>query len=385
MSERPRVLLAITVYNGREVVDRCLASAARLDDQQADVDVLVLDDASPEPGFSPRLEAACRTYGFHYYRSPRNLGIVRNVNLGMGRALTAGYSHVIVSNSDVVYPAALVSRLLRVEQAGAQPGAVQAWSNNVSAFSLPNLDPDRFLSNQAMVDRIGDVLDEEFGHERVDLPCGVSFCILIPTDAIRAVGLMDPVFGRGYCEETDWSLRARGASLPVVLAPSAFVYHAGRGSTVDAGLLLPGEVTVEANEAVIDLRYPGFRDEVAAFQEAGTIEHLACRARGAISRDAAAREGYDLDVSWLVTDSAPERLRALINPGPEAAHVNIAYLGFDHWVRFSDGDGPAAVRRALGRAPDHVNLIDVGPQADAARLAFPEASFDVRVGYPSRI
>lgn len=385
MRARPRALLAITVYNGRAVVERCLESAADLSADTADLDVLILDDSSPEPGFSAWLEQRCQDLGFRYYRSPRNLGIVRNVNLGLEHAVRADYSHVIISNSDVVYPASLVSTLLAVEQSVPDVAAVQAWSNNVSAFSLPNDDPDRFLSGQQTLDAIADVFAAEFGDEAVELPCGVSFCILMSTDAVRRIGVMDPVFGRGYCEETDWSLRARSLGMRVVMAPAAFVYHAGHGSTVDAGLLLPGEVTVSANEAVIDLRYPSFRRDVADFIDSGVIEHLAERARSALVRDAAGRHGYDLDVAWLVRASSPERVRALINPGGDAAHVNIAYLGFDHSVVFDDGDGPAAVRRALGTDPDQVHLVDVGPQSERARAAFPAARVDERLGYPTRI
>jgi GT2 family glycosyltransferase len=383
---RHRILLAIMVYNGRAVIDRALASAALIDQRDAEIDVLVLDDASPEPGFSPWLHDTCRAYGFQYYRSPRNLGIVRNFNLGLGRAVEAGYTHVILSNSDVVYPSTLVTRLVAAERATtARVGAMQAWSNNMSAFSLPNLDPDRFLSTQDRVDRLAAVLEAELGDESVALPCGVGFCIMIPTDVVRAVGIMDPVFGRGYCEETDWCLRARALGFEILLSPAAFVYHAGRASTLEAGLLRPGEVTVTANEAIIDHRYPTFREEVERFAESKELDRLIDRARAAIVRDAAARDGYDLDVSWIQTESPPERLRALINPGADAAHVNLAYLGFDHWVRFDDGDGPAAVQRALGRPPDRVAIIDVGPQADRARAAFPGSQVDLRIGYPTRI
>src|SRR6266699_578429 len=104
---RARALLAITVYNGRDFVPRCLQSTKSISTEVADLDVLVLDDASPEPGWSEELELLCSSLSVGYYRSPRNLGIPRNVNLGLLRARYADYDYVIVSNSDVIYPSNL--------------------------------------------------------------------------------------------------------------------------------------------------------------------------------------------------------------------------------------------------------------------------------------
>ena len=210
---KPRVLLAITVYNGAAFVPATLRSAARLNQDAAQVDVLVLDDCSPAPGFSTEVATLCAELNIRYYRSPRNLGIPRNVNLGLLTALKDGYDYVIISNSDVLYPAALVEGLLAAAEHD-QVGSVTAWSNNVSLYSIPNSDPDRFLSNQDVVNDVSRSLDEQYHGVAMDIPAGISFCLLVPTPVLREVGLMDPVFGRGYCEETDWSLRSRQARLP---------------------------------------------------------------------------------------------------------------------------------------------------------------------------
>ncbi len=81
-----RVLIALLVYNGEEFVGPCMESLATLDPGDHEVDILVLDDASPAPGWSERCRSAAERKGFGYYRTPRNLGIPRNMNLGMLRA-----------------------------------------------------------------------------------------------------------------------------------------------------------------------------------------------------------------------------------------------------------------------------------------------------------
>ncbi|MGH2721705.1 MAG: glycosyltransferase family 2 protein, partial [Actinomycetota bacterium] len=108
----PRVLLAVLVYDGRAFVPACLRSAARLTGPGSGVDVLVLDDCSPDPGWSDELRQLCAGLDLGYYRSPRNLGIPRNMNLALLRAMDAGYDHVAVVNSDVVFPLNLAGALV---------------------------------------------------------------------------------------------------------------------------------------------------------------------------------------------------------------------------------------------------------------------------------
>src|SRR5688500_1460007 len=108
-----RVLVAVLVYNGRDFVPRCLESISRLEKGASEADVLILDDHSPDPGWSEELSELCAAHNFGYYRSPRNLGIPRNFNLGVLRAVSAGYDYVVLLNSDVVVPYNLVDQLVQ--------------------------------------------------------------------------------------------------------------------------------------------------------------------------------------------------------------------------------------------------------------------------------
>lgn len=327
---KPRVLHVITVYNGRAFVPRAIRSAMQMDRTGAEIDVLVLDDASPEPGWSDELQAICSKSGAYYYLTPRNLGIPRNVSLGLRTAIEKGYDYVTINNSDVIFPNNLINVLLNCCCAE-KVGSVTAWSNNVSIYSLPNSDPDSNLASQTTVDFISEVLEASHASTVVDIPAGISFCIMMPVSAVKAIGLMDPIFGRGYCEETDWSIRSLQMGYRVCLAPGAFVYHQGRGSNLAAGLVSGAHSTVPENEVIIDKRYPNFRRTVADFQSTGRMEALQERAIADIIRHAAKRFGYAIIPEWnqsnLKLDASAVRVE--IRPSEALPHLRIAYAGFE--------------------------------------------------------
>jgi hypothetical protein len=310
------------------------------------------------------------------------------MNLGLARAIAAGYDQVVILNSDVILPARLVELLSAVAEQDDRIASVTAWSNNCSAFSLPNDDPNAMLSDQDTVDAVTEALHQEFGHSPVALPTGVGFCMLIPSAVIEAVGLFDPVFGRGYCEELDWCLRAVDLGFKNVLAPGVFVYHEGGASTQVAGLLRPGETTVQAHEHIIDWRYPSFRARVAEFFDSDVPNQMRERALSRIVSLAAAERGYDVDVAWAPIDRDPDRVRVLITPDGEGSSCLAHYRGFVAQLQAGD-DEPflAGLERVLGRAPDNVTLYGSGARAE--QLAAEAGKRDLTparpLSYPARV
>lgn len=383
---RPKVLFAITVYNGGDAVLSCLESAAGMIADGIALDILALDDASPEPGFSERVAASCDRLGIGYYRSPRNLGIPRNVNLGLLRAVHAGYDYVVIANSDTIFPSSLSSRLVSVAETDEKIGSVTAWSNNVSIYSIPNDDPDKFLSSQDAVEWVAESLYGEFGLAAMDVPVGISFCILIPTSVIRAVGLMDPIFGRGYCEETDWTLRSLRLGYRAVLAPACFVYHRGQGSTAEAGVLPAGHTTDLSNERIIDHRYPLFRSQVDAFVGSDLLRMLSESGCSRIVHDAGREWGYRVDLGFMMPelDEDGPTVTIYAEEGPLMALAR--FNGFVHRIPVT-GDLPGDVATFFGSPPQVVRVID--PRADHDELAKLFVQMGTVVadepGYPTRV
>jgi GT2 family glycosyltransferase len=355
---RQRVLFAITVYNGRDFVPECLRSAAAMDPEHAEVDLLVLDDASPEPGFSEDIAALCSELGILYYRTPRNLGIPRNVNMGLLRAMDQNYDQVVIANSDVVFAGNLVDEMLRTLASDSSIGSVTSWSNNVSMFSLPNEDPDRFLANQRVVDWLGEVLSATFAGRAVDLPAGISFSFMMPVPVLREVGLMDPIFGRGYCEETDWSLRSLESGYRIALGVSCFTYHRGGGTNIAAGLVSAGHTTVPEHEEIIDFRYPEFRKQVADFVYSGTLEAASKEATEAIIKAGAQQFGYRIVMETTTSHALEDGPAILLIPNTLGLSAEAFFLGFRLEIVPVGAQVMERIEEYFGHGPRVVDVLD---------------------------
>ena len=389
MRDGRRVLFAILVYNGRAFVPDAIRSAARLSrrDGSHEVDVLALDDCSTQPGWSDELAAICEQVGAQYYRSPRNLGIPRNMNLALLRAMDQDYDDVILCNSDVVVPQHLVDTMVGVAETTPNVGSVTAWSNNVSIFSLPNADPDANLAHQGAVDFVSDALGGEFGTSGFEVPTAVGFCMLIPTAVVRRVGLLDPVFGRGYCEEVDWCLRAGSLEYRHVLAPGCFVYHVGNATTREAGILERNQFTSWANEAIIDMRHPGYRSALAEFDTSSQLAALMTRGVTAIVVAAAREWGYAIEASWLHRDNRADRVQFVVAPQGGPSVVAGRFQGFEIGIPLDSTGVVDSIERLVGRPPNRVSVFEAGRRADELLDQATERDLQATVApsYPERV
>lgn len=383
-----RILTAVLVYNGRDFVGRCLESAAAVDPGRHTFDTLVLDDCSPEPGFSAELRERCHDLGLGYYRSPRNLGIPRNMNLGLLKAMADDYDYVLLANSDVVFPQNLATGLVDAAVTDPSVGSVTAWSNNVSIFSIPNDGTTPHLSAPQNVDWMSRTLERLYGGTTAEIPVGVGFCLFIPTPVVRDVGLMDPVFGRGWCEEVDWCLRSHERGYHSVLAPGVFVFHEGSATAREVGLFKPGVTTNWEHEAIVDMRHPTYRNELESFAARGGLTELQAQAARHVVVEGAGAHGYHVRASWIRTSHGDTSV-ATFHAKPDGQFaLEGRFMGFyADFTLDSNRSVLDQLHEIVGRAPDQVGIFDRGRHADrllaAARQSNTKVT-DMR-SYPERV
>jgi GT2 family glycosyltransferase len=256
----------VPVYRGvretRRCIDSVLASTSR-----EPFELVVVDDASPEPDIAAWLDDLAARGRIELARNATNAGFVRSVNRGMA---LHGDRDVVLLNCDTEVANDWLDRLRASVYAEPDVGTATPFSNNATICSYPfegwaggtpgNL-------GLAALDRLFATTNAQ---QRVDLPTAVGFCMYIRRACLDAVGPFDEErFGRGYGEENDFSLRAQRRGWRNVLAADVFVYHEGAVSFSDERARL----TQSAGEALLRV-HPDYLEKVHAFIARAPLDPL---------------------------------------------------------------------------------------------------------------
>ena len=247
----------IPAYRGLPETRRCLESVLGAD-VAASHEVVVVDDASPEPALSEWLRGLAAAGRITLLGHERNAGFVASVNEGMRLHPDRD---VLLLNSDTEVADGWLDRLAACAARAPDAGTVTPFSNNATICSYPRFAvPNALPAGESTAG-----LDARFARANagraVELPTAVGFCMYIRRACLDAVGAFDEAaFGRGYGEEVDFCLRASRAGWRHLLAADAFVFHAGEVSFGSGAAAVR-----EKAQAIIDERYPEFRPRLAEF------------------------------------------------------------------------------------------------------------------------
>lgn len=255
MSATSPITIVVPVYSGAGDVRRCLDSVRAHAPSMA-VDLLVIDDASPEPEVRALVDELPPNDGpltIRTLRNEQNLGFVATVNRGMAEAK----GDVVVLNADTVVTAGWLERL--TDAARSEPGVatVTPLTNFGSICTLPASVIERFAldGEEPLIDECAAFVAEHSLGLRPEVITGVGFCLYITREAIDVCGELDvETFGRGYGEEVDFCLRATRLGFRHLVDDSTFVYHKGGVSFGEARAR-----GLAQGSSLLHDRYPFFR------------------------------------------------------------------------------------------------------------------------------
>jgi GT2 family glycosyltransferase len=249
--------IVVPAYRGLDETRRCVESvlAARLD---RPAELVVIDDASPEPALSAWLREASAARGFRLVVHEANRGFVASANEGL--ALHPDRD-VVLLNSDTEVASGWLDRIAAHAERDPAIGTVTPFSNNATICSYPRT----LESNELPPGETTASLDAAFARANrgqcADIVTAVGFCMFIPRRAIERVGLFDEArYGRGYGEEVDFCMRVVRAGMRNVVAADVFVRHVGEVSFAGER-----EASVARAQALVDSLYPEFQERLREF------------------------------------------------------------------------------------------------------------------------
>ncbi len=254
----PRAPLALLMPVYRGLTETKAALASVLAAMPEDAQLIVVNDASPEPALARHLCALATA-------DPRLTLLAHATNQGFCAAVNTGLAEakgqdVLLLNSDILLPPGAIASLREAAYASAATGTVTPLSNEASICSYPARHGGNKMPDLREATRLNALARRTNGAAVVEIPTAVGFCMYIRHDCLAATGgFRGEIFAQGYGEENDFCLRARHLGYRHMAAPGAFVAHVGGVSfrAATRGLMA-------RNGAVLNRLYPGYHEMVMA-------------------------------------------------------------------------------------------------------------------------
>lgn len=220
--------------------------------QNPEIEILVVDNGSPDDSASQTRDWCAGHQGFQCFLSDQNRGFAGGMNWG------ASHAHgqwLLLINNDTIFPAlaldALLSVVAEAPEEVAMLGPITNAAGNGQRLWKPEASHVEWL-------QIAEILHQHPTHELMPAYRCDFFCIAIRHDVWRLLGGLDPAFGLGYYEDFDFSLRLRAAGFVQMITEDVLVLHVGsasfRGSR-DARIL------IKRNKKLLQSKHPSARFE----------------------------------------------------------------------------------------------------------------------------
>jgi GT2 family glycosyltransferase len=297
MNNAPLLSLVLLSFNKFDTTTGpCLSTLTRAW-QTPQTELILVDNGSLDGAAQRCAQFAAEHTQIHFLPLPDNLGFARGMNAGA--ALARG-DWVCLVNSDTLFPPSALQALCRTLEHAPDHVAMLGPVTNAAGNgqSLPCL-----VAESAQLLGIGE--------QAMAMPTGLLtptyrtdfFCVAIRRTAWQQLSGLDPIFGLGYYEDFDFSLRLRAQGYAQAIAEDVFILHVGSSSFSAMGAAQ--HQLMRKNRALLKQRYPDAKLEHLRVGNAQALQHLV---------DTAARIGW----SAGLRQRAAWRLAALHHNEPRS-------------------------------------------------------------------
>jgi GT2 family glycosyltransferase len=256
------VAIIIPVYRDQSLVKACIESVlTSLPFNKTQTELVIIDDASPEPALSAWLNVLSEQGKITLLRNRYNLGFIETINRGFR---THPGHDALILNADTLVHGDWIDRLQKSLYSASDIASVSPWTNNGEVSSFPKMafaSRAPTVSELAEIDQIAAAMHDSGETEDVELPSCCGFAMLMRRSVLDQIGELDGVgLIRGYGEEVDWCLRARTSGYKHLAATGVFIAHTGTVS-----FRFEKTLRVRQNREVLAARYPDYVLEYARF------------------------------------------------------------------------------------------------------------------------
>ena len=216
MIQNNKIAIIIVNWKQYELTKSCLSTlkSSKFNDFQ----IILIDNESNQKELNDLKNQFDQVKTFP---NKKNLGFTGANNIGINYAINNHFEYVMLLNNDTETDENFIIPLLEIFQEYNKLGAVQPVIMD-------------FYQNKK-VWNAGGSLNKFFGYtsvvkkpkhmnRKIDWITGC--CILIKTEVIKKVGLLDESFF-AYYEDVDWSIRIKKAGYDLAVVKSSLIYHHG--------------------------------------------------------------------------------------------------------------------------------------------------------------
>ena len=256
-----KFILAVPIFNGTSFLENCLESIEKY--CPSDFDVYLLDDCSTNTEtiniISRYLE---KNTSWKYARNSVNLGFLKNCNQIFKTAIKESKNIILLNSDTILYENSLRNLSHAVIQTN---GLVCPLTNACSYASFPN---PNIESKEPLNIHLIDAINSKKHAKAIRVPVSVGFCLGITIEILKELKSFDPIFGKGYGEEVEMSLRGNKKNIFSYIYTGAYVAHE-HGSSFDAH---EKEELNKKNSLIINNIYPWFNSLIQSFKSYNLLE-----------------------------------------------------------------------------------------------------------------
>lgn len=284
----------VPIYNAADDLEICIRRLTQY--TPPNMEILLIDDASPDPRIGRILATAGKLPRFRVLCNAENLGFTQTINRGLK---DIGRKHAILLNSDARVTPGWVQGMLRAATSRPRVATVTAMSDRAGAFSAPKIGNDNSLPEG--VDEI--TYARAFRKRSLGLypivPTGNGFCMFINRCCIDDIGPLDEeAFPRGYGEENDFCMRAGRAGWSHLIDDRTYVFHDRSKSFGEAKVDL-----MAAGRLIVDQRYPEYKTAIQTFTTGAELAMARFRASQAVADCSGAKAGQPVILYVVATQT----------------------------------------------------------------------------------